>query len=437
MTNARRDGLYFLLLGSAVFILLGTAVEITFPFTMVDFRVLYQPARCLIAQRDPYNENEVQRISTAEGLNRPSDSYGVRQDVTQNIYPPTTFSFTVPFALLPWEPARILWIILTMASFIFASSLLWTLGADHAPVLAGVLIGFLLANSEMLVMTGNMAGIAISLCIVAVWCFLRDRYVAFGVLCLAVSLATKPHDTGWVWLYFLLAGGVYRKRALQSLLVMVVFSLPAVLWVWHVAPGWLQEMHAHLLAGSVHGGLNDPGMDSTGAHGLGKLVSLQAIFGVFWDDPRFYDPASYLTFAPLLLVWAFYTFKSPRSSAKTWLAIAAISAFSMLPVYHRQQDTRLLLLTVPACAMLWAEGGLTGWLAVLVTSTGLFFTGDLPWAVFFTVIHKVHLTAGGIAAKLMLGIELFSLPLMLLIVGVFYLGVYIQRCSAHSEPAGQ
>ena len=437
MTKARRDGLYFLLLGVAVFVLLGIALESSFPNTMVDFRVLYQPARTLIANLDPYSQNEVLRISQTEGLSRPSDTNDDRQVATQYMYPPSAFSFTVPFALLPWNPARIIWTTLTMGSFVFASFLLWNLGADYAPVLAGFLIAFLLANSEMLVMTGNMAGIAISLCVVAVWCFLRDRFVIWGVLCLAVGLATKPHDTGLVWLYFLLAGGVYRKRALQSLLAMVALSLPAVLWVWHVAPGWLQEMHANMLAFSVHGGMNDPGMQSSGAHGLGKLVSLQAIFGVFWDDPRFYDPASYLTFAPLLLVWAFYTFKSPRSSAKTWFAIAAISAFSMLPVYHRQQDTRLLLLTVPACAMLWAEGGLTGWLAVLVTSTGLFFTGDLPWAVFFTVIHKVHLTAGGIAAKLMLGIELFSLPLMLLIVGVFYLGVYIQRCSAHSEPAGQ
>jgi len=436
MTKARRDGLYFLLLGGAVFILLGIALESIFPNTMVDFRVLYQPARALIQQRDPYNQREVLRISQAEGRSRPSDTDEDRQVATQCMYPPTAFSFTVPFALLPWNPARILWMTLTMGSFIFASYLLWTLGADYSPVLAGLLAGFLLANSEMLVMTGNMAGIAISLCVVAVWCFLRDRYVVWGVLCLAVSLATKPHDTGLVWLYFLLAGGVYRKRALQSLLAMLAFSLPAVLWVWHVAPGWLQEMHTNILAFSVHGGMNDPGMQSSGAHGLGKLVSLQAIFGVFWNDPRIYDPASYLTFAPLLLVWAFYTFKSPRSPARTWFAIAAIAALSMLPVYHRQQDTRLLLLTVPACAMLWAEGGLTGWLAVLVTSTGLLFTGDLPWAVFLGCIHMVHLKAGGIAANLSLGIELFAMPLMLLVVGIFYLGVYVRRCSAQPAPAG-
>jgi len=82
-------------------------------------------------------------------------------------------------------------------------------------VVCGALIGFFLANCELLIVLGNMAGVAIGLCVVAVWCFLRERYVAAGIFCLAISLAIKPHDSGLVWLYFLLAGGIYRRRALQ------------------------------------------------------------------------------------------------------------------------------------------------------------------------------------------------------------------------------
>jgi len=427
MTKARRDGLYFLLLGSAAFILLGGALAYTFPVAMVDFRVLYQPARCLLQHGDPYNDNDVLRVSQAQAGNRPSDTEKVRQVVTQYLYPPTTFSFTVPFAMLPWGPARLLWIILTVGSLIFASFLIWTLGANYAPVVSGVMVGFLLANSELLVITGNVAGIAISLCVVAVWCFVRERFVLCGILCLAVSLAIKPHDTGLVWLYFLLAGGVYRKRAWQALLAMVVFSLPAVIWVWHVSPNWIQELHTNMLAFSVHGGMNDPGLDSTGAHGLGMLVSLQAIFGIFWDDPSIYNPASYLAFAPLLLVWGFFTLRSPRSHGRAWLALAAIAALSMLPVYHRQQDTKLLLLTVPACAMLWSEGGLTAWLALLVNSAGFVLTGDIPWAIFLGLINKLHLPMAGLGGKILIGMQVFPVPLILLIMGIFYLWVYVRR----------
>ncbi len=202
MVRARRDGLYMLLLGSAVLLMLGTALESASPAAMVDFRMMYYSARTLIQHSDPYNESDVLRISQAEGGNRPWDTASPRH-VMQYIYLPTSFSLTVPFGMLPWGPAHILWLILTVGSLVFASSLMWNLGAEYAPIAAGALVGFILANSELLVVTGNVAGVAIALCVVAVWCFVRDRFVLAGILCLAVSLAAKPHDTGLVWLYFL------------------------------------------------------------------------------------------------------------------------------------------------------------------------------------------------------------------------------------------
>ena len=432
MTRARLDGLYLLLLGSVVFILLGAALENAAPSPLADFRALYYPARCLIQHDDPYMEGEVLRIYRAEGGDRPSDTAMVRQIATQNVYPPTAFSFTVPFAMLPWGPARMLWMTLTVGSFIFASFLIWNLGANYAPILSGALIGFLLANSEILIVTGNAAGIVVSLCAVAVWCFLRERFVPAGILCLAVSLAIKPHDTGLVWLYFLLAGGVYRKRALQTLLAAGAISLPGVLWVWQVAPHWMRELHSNILAFSVHGGINDPGLASTGGHGLDMLISLQTAISVFRDDPRIYNPASYLICAPLLLLWAFVTLRSRPSLARAWLALAAIAALSMLPVYHRQVDAKLLLLTVPACAMLWAEGGLIGWFALLVNTAGFVLTGDIPWAILLGFINNSHLPATGLSGQILMAVQVFPAPLILLVMVIFYLWVYVRRCSAHA-----
>ena len=266
----------------------------------------------------------------------------------------------------------------------------------------------------------------------AVWCFLRERFVPAGILCLAVSLAIKPHDTGLVWLYFLLAGGVYRKRALQTLLAAVAISLPGVLWVWQVAPHWMRELHSNILAFSVHGGINDPGLASTGGHGLDMLISLQTAISVFRDDPRIYNPASYLICAPLLLLWAFVTLRSRPSLARAWLALAAIAALSMLPVYHRQVDAKLLLLTVPACAMLWAEGGLIGWFALLVNTAGFVLTGDIPWAILLGFINNSHLPATGLSGQILMAVQVFPAPLILLVMVIFYLWVYVRRCSAHA-----
>jgi hypothetical protein len=432
MTNARRDGLYLLLLGSLTFILLGTAFENAASASLVDFRGLYYPARCLLQHCDPYLQSEVLSIYRAEGGDNPSDTANERQIATRYVYQPTAFFFTVPFAMLPWGPAHILWMTFTIGSLIFASFLMWNLGANYAPIISGGLIGLLLANSEVLIITGNAACVAISLCAVAVWCFVRERFVLLGILCFAISLAVKPHDTGLVWLYFFLAGGVYRKRAWQTLLATVALSLPVVLWVWHVAPHWMQELQSNILANAARGAINDPGFASSGGHGVDMLVSLQTVICFFRDDPRVYNPVSYLICAPLLVVWAFVTLRSRPSPGRAWLALAAIAPLTMLPFYHRQIDTMLLLLTVPACAMLWAEGGRIGRLALLVNAAGLVLTGFFLWAFFFNLTSNLHPSATQLSGKIIMAVQAFPAPLILLVMSVFYLWVYVRSCSVHA-----
>ena len=435
MTKARLDGLYMLLLGSVVFVLLGVALEHAAPSQLADFRGLYYTARCLVQHGDPYMQSAVQRVYMGDGGPIASDTATVRQIVTQTVYLPTAFSFTVPLALMPWGPAHLVWIALTLASLIFATFLIWSLGANYAPVISGVLLGFFLAGSETLIITGNAAGLVISLCAVAAWCFIRERFVLAGILCLAMSLVLKPHDSGLVWLYFLLAGGVFRKRALQTLLVTIALSLPGVLWVWHASPNWMQELHSNLLAYSMHGGTNDPGLASTGSHGLAMVVSLQAIISVFWDDARIYNLGSYAIVAPLLLVWAWITLRTRTSPARAWLALASIAALTMLPVYHRQYDAKLLLLTLPACVMLWVEGGVTGSLALLLTTAGFVLTSDLTWAILLGLIDHIHLPATRLSGQILTAVQVFPAPLILLILGVFYLWVYARHSSSSAQEA--
>ena len=435
MTRERLDGLYLLALGCLVFLGLGFALENAQPSALADFRALYYPARCLVEHGDPYNRSEVMRVYRAEGGDRFQDTETNRQIATQNVYPPTALPFTVPFALLPWGPAHILWTVLNAGSFLFASILIWNLGAEHAPVLTGGLLCFFLANCELLLVCGNVAGLVISLCVVAVWCFLRERYIWVGIVCLAVSLDLKPHDTGLVWLFFLLAGGIYRKRALQVLGVTAGVGLVSLLWIGAAAPDWLTEMRFNLQTFSAHGGINDPGLASMGGHGLDMLISLQTVFSVFWDNPRFYNFASYLVCAPLLLVWAFVTIRSRSTPKKLWLGLATIAALSMLPVYHRQLDAKLLLLTVPACAILWLEGGRIGRLAVLVNAVGFVLVGDLPWAIFLALIGHLHLAGTEMYRLISIAVEVFPIPLILLGMSIFYLWVYARSCPASGPQA--
>jgi len=430
MTKARLDGLLLLLLGSAMFVLVGSAMEHMASGSMQDFKGVYYGTRCALEHCDPYSENELLRVYLAEGGERPSNLLAAeqRQVVTLCVYFPTIFIFVAPFAMLAWGPAHVLWLILTAASLIVAAYLMWRLGADAAPRLAGGLIGLLLIFSVGLLLNGNSAGIAVSLCVIAVWCFLQERFVWLGILSLALSLAIKPHDAGLVWLYLLLAGGVYRKRALQTLAIAAILVLPAVFWASQVSPNWVKEMHSNQVTAEAHGGLSDPRPDAVGSGTATMMTNLQPVISVFWDDARIYDPVTYVFCGALLLVWAGATVGARPSQARTWLALAAIAALSMLPVYHRPHDAKLLLLTVPACAMLWAEGGAIGWLALVVNTAAIVLTGDLPLVFLIDLSNSLHANTSGWSGKLLTVVLGRPAPLILLVMGVFYLWIYARRC---------
>ena len=249
-----------------------------------------------------------------------------------------------------------------------------------------------------------------------------------GILCMALSLAIKPHDSGFIWLYFILARGVLRKRAAQSLIITIVISLSASLWVSLVVPHWPQDWRTNMSVISAHGGINDPGPTSiVGFHNLDPVIDLQSVISVFRDDPRVYNSISYLVCGILVLLWGAATLRSSLSRGKTWLALAAIVPITLLITYHRPWDAKLLLLTVPACAMLWAEGGLIGWLAVLITTAGIISTADIPMAILGILTSDLHLSTATLSGKILTVLTGRPIPLILLLMGVFYLWVYIKR----------
>jgi hypothetical protein len=427
MTKARQDSLYLLFLGSAIFLLLGFTLEIFAPHPLSDFKFVYNSARCLFQHADPYQRSEFLRVFLADGGNLGSGTTHAQYlEMAQHMYPPTSFILS-PFAFFGWETALGLWSILIACTFVLASFLVWDLGAGCAPVLSALMIFMILSSSQLLLIIGNAAGLVVSLSVIAAYCFLQNRFVALGILCCTISLMIKPHDGGLVWLYFLLAGGLYRKRALQTLGVTLALSVPIVVWVSAIAPHWYGELRSNLAMLSAHGHLNDPGPSSMAGHGIAMVIDLQSVISTFWDNPHFYNAVSYIICGVLLAVWIMVTVRTRPSPAMAWLALASISALSMLPLYHRLGDAKLLLLTIPACAMLWAEGGWIGWLAVAVTGTAIFLSGDLQWAMFFRLLSHVELSQSWLSGRLLMVLQVFPVPLALLTTCVFYLLVYVRR----------
>ena len=426
MTKQRRIALAWILLASGISIWWGFSVGQN-ANGWVDFRAVYYGTRCLLEHHNPYKVSELESVYRSDGGERPSESVAAHQAVVLYVNVPTTFIVVAPFAMLPWGPAHVLWVVIIAGVFLLAALLMWDLGANYAPRISLFLICILLVNCESIFCAGNTAGIVVGLCVIAVWCFLRNRFVPAGVLCLALSIAIKPHDAGLVWLYFLLAGAPYRKRALQALTLTAVLGLSAFLWVSNVAPHWMQDWQSNLSIISAHGGINEPGPSSLTSSGGAPVIDLQAAISIIRDDPRFYNTASYLFCGALLLAWAARTLWSSFSPAKAWIALAAIVPLTMLVTYHRQWDAKLLMLTIPACAILWAKGGQIARMALLVNSVGLVFTGDIPLAVLSILFNKSHIDTTGIMGQMLTLVMLRPASLILLVMSIFYLWVYL-RC---------
>jgi hypothetical protein len=282
----------------------------------------------------------------------------------------------------------------------------------------------MLANSETLVGLGNAAGIAIGLCVVAAWCFLSGRCSVIGVICLAFSLMLKPQDAALVLLFFLLAGGIHRKHAIQSLFVTFAFGLAAVLWITLISPEWPKELAANLTFFSAPGGLSDPG--PTSMLWPTAMVNLQTVISLLDNDPNFYNLVTYALCGTILLPWAYVTIRSKPSFQSAWIGLAAASAITLLCVYHRRNDTKLLLLSVPACAILLFQGGRKGRVALALTSAAFFFTGDNPWILGTEFLNRLQVHHKFLAGSLQIPICVLPAPLSLSAVGIFYAWVYIR-----------
>lgn len=421
LPTRRKDGLIFLFLGAVAFLAIGIAWRHVSSIEMGDFKVVYYSARTLLAGGDPYNQHDVLRVYHAEGRERPTEPVLDREVKTRFFYPPTALLFTLPFAILGFGAGAAVWTILLAGGLILAAIAAWDLGADVAPVASGILAGLVLLNSFWLFMIGNSAGIAVSCCVLAFWCFWRKRFEPLGVLLLAISLALKPNDSGLVWLFLVLCGGHLRKRALHALALLVILSLPILLWVTHVGLHWYAELKANMASFSGVGSIVDPAATGMAGKNMDCIVQLQTVVSIFFPHPETYNLITWILCAPLLALWVVASLRKTSDRTIAWLALAAAAPLSMLPTYHFQHDAKLLLLTIPACALLWAERGLIAWCSLVITGAGMVVSGDIFTAIRILITRNFVYPQGGFGSRLATVILTRPGAIVLLAMALFYL----------------
>lgn len=407
------------------------------PLKMPDFAAIYYAGRCALHHHDPYNPDQLLADFRAETAGAPVDPLGAKKardvlTICDNV--PTALLLVLPLALLPWALAANTWMILTAALLALAAYLAWDLAGNRSPLLAGTMAAFLLANCEALLIVGNLAGLTIGLCVVAIWCFLKDRYALAGVVLLGISLVLKPHDSGLIWLYFLLAGGAVRKRALQSLAVAAGLCALAAIWIAPVSLHWIPELRNNLSALSAPNGASDPYLSGSTSRTGGGIIDLQAAVSIFKNDPRFYNLFSYLVSGSLILAWGIAVLRRRFSQESALFALAAISALSMLPIYHRPNDAKLLMLAIPACAALWAAKGPRRWMALAFTAAAILGSSDIPLLSLTIVTRNLPTYPTTLSARLLDLLLLQPVSLILLATGCFYLWVFWRFGAARVEP---
>ena len=175
MTGAQRDGIYLLSLGAAVFLLFAFIKASVSSGPMMDFRLNYNGARCLLEECDPYNPSNELRLYRSEGAIYPADSDASIIFVTNLVYPPSEFAITLPFALMPLGVAQALWVGAIAAFFLLASALMWALSSRYAPTLGGALLGLMLALGFPQLFYGNPGCLVVGLVGITAGCFLLER----------------------------------------------------------------------------------------------------------------------------------------------------------------------------------------------------------------------------------------------------------------------
>ena len=427
MQRSMIAGFLLLAAGFALFIWNGPLLARQFAGDCVDFEAYYYPAGCFLAHLDPYNPQILTQYYLSSAGKQSYEQRELRDVVTHFINLPTNLLVLAPFAQLSLPLAFTLWSIAATLCCGLACLFLWRTCAQSNPVLSAILIALVLTSSSAILCSGNAVVLVVSLSVIAAWCFIHDRCGWAGVMALAFALILKPHDAGLVWLFFLLAGGAFRRRALQTLAVTAVFSLVAAAWAFHVCPNWPSEQHANLVSISTVGGMNDPGPGSSVDRKGVILVDLQTIVAVFRNSPPFYNPVTYILCGIPLLVWAHRVYRTSPAGDAAWLALAAVVPLSILVTYHKIYDLQLLMLMLPACFLLWNKNNARGQAAFLLTAGALLFTAEIPLGVYYALTRPLPMDLQSLTGELLAALLFRPVPLILIALAAFYLTVFLRQ----------
>jgi hypothetical protein len=312
-----------------------------------DFIPVYDGASCLIHGCSPY-------------------SAGVL------LYPPSTILALAPIALFRYPVAWFIWYLLNGALFVTAVVVVLSLCPQKYKWPATALGAITLAGSTILLREAQPATFAISLLVIGVCLFLRGRALLFAAVLLMLSLAVKPQIGGLIVLYLFIRG-VHRRHAALAMAGALAFLLcgSAILRMQPQSANWVSELRANLSSAVAPGATDDPRPANELAI---AAINLQTITSVFFKDEKAYNDAAYAIFAVFFAAWAAAALRMNPNLDNHLLSLGALSVLTLMPVYHRGYDSRLLILAIPAALIVFEKRRTLGallWLLLALSSVSI------------------------------------------------------------------
>ncbi len=281
------------------------------------------------------------------------------------VYPPSTFLALSPLALLQFPFARLVWFLLNGCLFVIAAWLVHSICPPSHRWLATILVSFLLVTAAILLVLAQPAVLAIALLVIGSYLFLRGRFLGLGAGLLMLSLAVKPQIGGFIVLYFL-AQRIYWRYAAVALAGAAAILLCAGLILGHHprSAGWASTLRANLSATLSPGGSADP--RPANQQSIGD-ENLQTLTSIFFADARRFNAVAYAVFLALLAAGLLAARKTNAGLERHFVVLGALSVLTLMPVYHRFYDTRLLLLSMPAVVIVFEKRRFLGALIAVLT----------------------------------------------------------------------
>lgn len=327
-----------------------------------DFAIYSSSSRVYLSGGNPYDHDAVRAAWDAQSK---SESGSVQSiDWLDAIVPPQTLLLLSPVSALPRSISFPVWFALSFTLMAAAGfALIELAGLQLAGARAWALLGgcLLLGPVQSVLHTGQPAGPASAMIILAIWAVKRRRNYLAAVL-LALASATKMQ----LGLPFMVLFALYRPTRVASIggaLGLILIAIVSIAPLQLRGIPWFQDWTHNVRESTTNGRTNDFVIENpTRDHLINLQMPVYAL-----SRNRGVSNATALGIAGALgLVWLVTAMKKRdaiapmetreperRQPYPLLLPAAALSAIILLPVYHRYYDASLLALAMAWAAAVW------------------------------------------------------------------------------------